>query len=203
MIVDYKRLLPLLISEKMTPAQFMLCYLHWNKEYELMFQYEDPTKESGAWVTIPELEDLIERDYVRWTDPSLSKRKYLPSEFEITDKFRNLIYNKQPEICAEEFWNTYPAMAKINGKRMPLRNLGKEQSKDGFIKTYAHKYGKHKHLHERIMEGLRYAKKHGEVNMNILNFLNSEIYEGFYEESVKEIQNLASKSGKDFKEFLS
>lgn len=197
-MIDYKRLMDVLSKMKMNANQFLLLTLLTNREWDLIYRFHNPASPKGRWVKKEDMDDLLERGYVRWLNPS--ERNYMPTELEVTEKFTKDLYSKDPLLAGEDYWNTYPAMLTINGKKYPARNLGKTTNKSQFLEHYAKTYGYDLQTHEKIMVGLRYAKKQGEIRMNILSYLNSEQYLVDYErqneETARFLENVAD--NKDF-----
>ena len=179
-MIDYQALMPILIRHKITPAQFLLMVLIQRKEYKLIYQYENPVHENGSWVTIAEVENLLERGYLRWMNPNAKERTYFPSEFEVTDAFLSEIYHENPMNAALEYWQCYPPKIRVQGQLLSGRSLGQVMDKERFLEWYAEAYGTDLHQHRTVMEGLRYAKKAGPLGMNILDYLTSGEYEADY-----------------------
>jgi hypothetical protein len=189
-MIDYKALMPVLIKHKITPSQFLLMLLIQQKQFKLIYQYENPMNEGGRWVTVAEIENLVERGYLRWMNPNAKERTYFPSEFEVTDKFLSEIYHENPMTAAEEFWDCYPAKIGHKGQTIAAHSLGKVMDKQRFLEWYAEHFGGEVNKHAMVMEGLRHAKKAGTLALNIFDYLNSGAYESDYmasRESDKEL----------------
>ncbi|NRB62088.1 MAG: hypothetical protein HRU40_03480 [Saprospiraceae bacterium] len=174
-MIDYKRLMPMLIDKKMNPNQFMLLLLIYNREFELIYRFSNPTSDSGRWVTKKDIHNLIDRGYLRWMD-SNEKRQYVPTEFEVTDKFIKDIYTDYPMEAALAFWNLYPSVIRIMGRNFPGKDLGEIMTKEEFLDSYVSHYARDTELHQKIMKGLRFALKNNSIHTTILSYLESEQY---------------------------
>lgn len=182
MLEDVKQFTDFLVKWKITPNQFFLCWLlFWDhKEYKggkrpnpndpltfaNVYRYAKKVKN---W-NVDEINDLVEKGLIE--NPSGKQMKI--DQMKVTQKFIDeLLVNKKRE---DEFWDAYPTWIKnFHNPSKPQINLKTCVESD--IKTLYRKFVKTKKKHERVMEILKWAKRHDKIRCNIENFVKSKMWE--------------------------
>jgi len=98
------------------------------------------------------------------------------AKLEVTDKFRSVL--NTPASMFDEMWNTYPSFAIINSTNIPLKSGNRLQLQLQYLKTIKSSIVEH----NRILDDIRYGKKHKLIVMNITNFINSKFWEALREQ---------------------
>ena len=171
MFSNLKKYVSTLTGFDVTANQFLFLWLTYLKEYALMYEYV----QNRDGFTSEEIKDLQEKGYVM----SLNQEgEYYVDSYVITDKFSETLFNEDPTLAAQEFWDTYPRLLYIDRKRFSARNT----NKDLFLEVYQKQVGFSIDTHKRVMNALRYAINNKLVSMGIQKWFESKQWETIEEE---------------------
>lgn len=164
MKINIKDLVFLLNKLGVTANQFLFLTIIHEKLYASLYSYE----ELNVGFTMEERNDLIDKGYIVCIS-SNRKESYVDS-YETTLKYEESMYNADPELAAEEFWEEFPPYIVIDGKKIPAKSVDREK----FSTAYHKKIGKYKTVHEEVMKALQYAKSRNAITMGIEKWFLSE-----------------------------
>ncbi len=179
MMEDIKSYMDKLIELKITPNQFLFCYLIHTDNYAEIYRYT----EKGAGWKKEELENLVNRGFIMNINQD---GEWFSDGFIVTEKFtKGFLFDAYEK--AKEFYEAYPAFGSIDGKPFPTKKI----APDKFYSLYNKVTGEKIEVHERAMKALDYAKKTGLANMRIDNWVESRMWEHIE----KSLKHAAQKPG--------
>lgn len=166
MFTDIERYINFLEKNKLTQAQFMMCYLVYRKRYDLAKQFCSiyPT-DDGTFIGQSAKEDLIRRNFIIKVDENGGE--YL-SNYEVSTAFKKAICDKYE--VGNQFWDLYPSIITIKGVNYPLTLMDKFD----FRNIYLERIGYDLAEHQEVMKDIQYGKDHGLIKCGIEKFLRSE-----------------------------
>lgn len=205
MFVEVDELVDFCVEHSLNVEQVFFCYIlyldkiegtRWDPQAQSynqggphianVYKYiQKPKGGDGRMAFRPEdIEDLEEKEFIvdrNRKKPSGNKESY-PDMYEVTDKFVDAVMSSY--TLFDEFWDEYPGFTANfdnprKGNRIPLKATPKSEVK----KIYSEQI-KSRQMHSRLMKGLRYAKRQGEITMNIAKWLSAE----YWKEYLKEMQ---------------
>jgi len=164
MIESTREYVNFLIEHKITPNQYLLCYLVASNDLPNAYTYV----EKGLPFKVSEVQDLIQRGFLI---SSPSDKETGVDSFTMSDENKAIfvIINTDPGV---QFWEAYPPFMWLNGRKVPL----KATSREDFESRYNKKVNKNLVRHRRIMRALTYAKSHNQVNMGIEKWFGAEMW---------------------------
>lgn len=165
--VETEKYVDFLVKHKLTPSQFMFCYL--KASYD-MTSFRKYIKEVGPF-RMEEIKDLITKGYLEdfnATNPNGTKQDYVDS-YIVTPKFHKEIFI-ETEQAGEELWKAFPPFIHINSTRVSARSCDKEV----LIKSYCKKIKNNKNIHEEVLSLLKQAVERNEIKMGIEKWVGSE-----------------------------
>lgn len=160
--VETEKFIDFLVKHKLTPNQFMFCYLKASYDMPSFRKY---IKEVGFF-KMEEIKDLIAKGYVE--DFNTEGRDYVDS-YLVTPKFTKEIFI-ETEQAGEELWKAFPPFIHINSTRVSARSCDKEV----LIKSYCKKIKNNKNIHEEVLSLLKQAVERNEIKMGIEKWVGSE-----------------------------
>ena len=212
MIIMIHEYVSFLARWKISPKQFLLVYLLYLTEYERRTGrkiYSRPafSKQSiqsslyhyGQWTG--NLDDATEGVIrARFTTGNVKylvdqgilheKTNIHTTDFDtlsLSDSFIDTLFVSNTDF--EEFWDIYPAFHLTDkGARLTLKVTDKDEFEQVYFERIINK-----DLHKRIIDTVRWANKRKLINMNVENFLKSEMWKEFE----KEMANAPSEVNKE------
>jgi len=171
MIDNVKKFIDLLVRFEINANQLLFLTIVHKKDYAPLYKFVT----EGKGFTPEEIDDLVDKGLVI----NLNKDEdYFLDSFITTDTFITGLYYEDEEIAPTEFWDAYPRMLYVEGKRFAARNTDKVQ----FFEDYNKVIGMRVDRHKEIMECLHYAVKNKLVNMGIRKWFDSKQWETIEEE---------------------
>src|SRR5437899_5885237 len=170
MIYDINKYTEFLCRTKITPNQFYICYLLYNKEYSLLQQY---INEVGLFKK-QDLHNLIDKGFILNMNPKADV-------FNIIDLCVTLEFTEfmlvEPEEAVEEFFKEYPDQLVVNGIKVPAKGLTFSDEAE-LKKRYIQIIKKNKFLHLDIINIVKDYKKNnnGYATMKIDKFVTSQYW---------------------------
>lgn len=171
MIDNVKKFIDLLIKFEINANQLLFLTIVHKQDYAPLYKYVT----EGSGFKPEDIDSLVDKGLVINLN---EKDDYYLDSFICTDKFITGLYYEDEEIAASEFWDTYPRMLYIEGKRFAARNT----DKDKFFEDYNKEIDMRVDKHKKIMECLSYAVKNKLVNMGIRKWFDSKQWETIEEE---------------------
>jgi hypothetical protein len=165
--VETEKYVDFLVKHKMTPNQFMFCYLKATYNMTSFRKYIKGVQHFKA----EEIKDLIERGYIEdfnEKNPNGTRQDFIDS-YLITPKFHKEIF-VETEQAGEELWATFPSFLIINSNRVSAKSC----DKDVLIKTYCKRIKNNKKIHEEVLSLLKQAIERNEIRMGIEKWVGSE-----------------------------
>ncbi len=168
MIYDTEKYVNVLIRLKITPNQFFICWVLYNKQYALLKAYMDM---SGVF-NRHEIDDLVDKDIIT----RIKKDSYDVDNLFVGLRFADEMII-EPEDAWEEFFNAYPAYLKINDTKIAARGLTLSDERAAKEK-YFDLLKKNKYLHKKVLLLLEGWKRsnNGYATMKIDKFLTSKYW---------------------------
>jgi len=176
-MIDIERCTDFLVENDITPSQFFFLWYTLNRKYALLYKY---SAKKGAFKR-GELNDLENKGFIETSDDS---EGLYADDFSITEKFRDLIYSKDPENMFVEFWNAYPPYLFINSKKMPTKGCNMEELEVRYVKLIKRNVP----LHNSIMNAVDWARPRGYLNTGIIKFFESRAWEYIHVEMRESIE---------------
>jgi hypothetical protein len=174
---DSKKLTEVCIKYQITPNQFYVLYLVYNKDWESIIAYTQKVvrgfEENGNKITgfnvESELEPLVKKGYLmNWG----TNNKFEYFDLALTPIFEEKIF-VDTQVAGKELFDLYPHWLHVNGQRV----IAKSCDKDLYMDKYAKKIGNSKDKHNKIIEDLKIAKEKDLINFKIANFIDGELWE--------------------------
>jgi hypothetical protein len=136
-----------------------------------VYQYSEQIEK---W-TPAEIDDLVRKGLLIDANPVADGQKpSYPDHFVVSDQFIELVFKKADSF--EEFWEAYPSFVNnfddARGPMIPLKAAVMEEVEDLY-----HKRVRTREKHRQVMESLEWGKKNGLINMNILKYVGSAMYD--------------------------
>ena len=180
MFVEINDYIKFLCEHKMTPNQFLLCYLtHLDKTKSKdkgianIYRY---VQKVTTW-TESEVDDLLDRGYLSQTK-SFGKAVNFDN-FDVTEKFTIDLFISEDKF--DDVWKIYPSTVpnfhNVRGPSVKLKAVDKEE-----VRRIYYSYVKTKVLHTKVMELLQWAVDNNQINMSIRNWVASKQWEVIEEE---------------------
>ena len=170
-MINVKKFIDLLCKFEINANQLLFLIIVHKKDYAPLYKFVT----EGAGFDPEEIDELIEKGLVINLN---DKDDYYLDSFITTDKFITGLYFEDEEIAPSEFWDAYPRMLYIDGKRFAARNT----DKDKFFEDYTKEIDMRVDKHQEIMKCLEYAVKNKLVNMGIRKWFDSKQWETIEEE---------------------
>jgi len=171
MIDNTKKFIDTLCKFQINANQLLFLTIVHKKDYAPLYKYVV----EGEGFEPEEIDALVDKGLVI----DLNKGdEYLMDSYIVTDKFLEGLYFDDEEAPAREFWDMYPRMLYIDGKRFAARNT----DKDKFFEDYAKEIGMRVDKHKDIIQALEYAVQNKLVNMGIRKWFDSKQWEAIQEE---------------------
>ncbi|MAN60072.1 MAG: hypothetical protein CMC08_09585 [Flavobacteriaceae bacterium] len=167
-MIDARRYVAFLIEHQLSPSQFLFLYLLLFDEIALLYQY---CAEFQAF-TRKELVELQDKGFAICTVEDKNSVLYADA-FEVTDKFRELLFSKHPEEMFEELWNKYPNFHSHYSKRTPTKACNKEELREDYVKLIR----RNRPLHNSIITSVEWGKQRGYLNLGITQFIEGRRWE--------------------------
>jgi len=171
MFIDVNKYVKTLVDFNITADQFLLLWLTHLKDYKLLYRYVS----MGDGFTSNVVADLEKKGYLLNLNNTYDN--YVDS-FIVTDKFKETLFNSDDEIAPQEFWDNYPRLLYINGKRFSARAINKDKFFEDYQKEVGHSIDKH----NKVMNCLKYAVKNRLISMGIQKWFESKQWETIEEE---------------------
>jgi len=169
LIYPLDKFVDVLIMLDICPLQLLFCLIVHERRSDLLYKIAN----EGTVFPQPKLDELEEKGLIVDTNPG-AQTKY--SDFyEVTDKFVSKFYSAST-IDGEEFWNAYPGFINIDGKRMPVKGVNKEELTRWYHKSIGSKYD-----HKRVMAALHYARDNKLIHMRIDRWLQAHSFVDIWE----------------------
>ena len=156
MIVEIEKHIGVLLNLKISPSQFLFCFLTHQHLHAELYRY---IEEGPGW-SAEELLDLQKRGLVLNLNQGTQT---FPDLYVVDDKFVNLVFSEDKERTGMECWNAFPAELNIDGKSFPGRNMDQDQ----FLKDYYGLIGHSPEKHKRVLEALEFAKRSGKIRQGL------------------------------------
>lgn len=164
MIEDPKQFVEFLARHRLSSDQFLFMFLIYKENYTSLYIYTEQVKGLHP----EEIQDLVRRGYLR--NENSAPGDYFADSFIVTEKFTAVAFDMTNKDAATEFWDAYPPILYIDGKRFSATAVNKEL----FLEKYTKKIGYSKRLHKKVMAALTYGKQINAVNMGIEKWFQSE-----------------------------
>jgi len=170
MIIDLERWVEFLHKTKLTPGQYTLLSIMYEKKFKLIYQLK---ASNDRVLTKEEVHDLVDLGYIyNWNESGM----YALDQFEMTEKGIEIFEKNCEWVCAETFITTYPKWLFINGKQVSARSCDLDQLERLYFKKVV-KTGQH----QRVMEQLLWAIKNHKISMGIEKWFLSRQWEAIEE----------------------
>lgn len=167
MTLDLKEWIEILCKLKISPNQYAICMLVYDKDVASTLKYYH--ENAGKQFTYAEIDELVDKEYLL----RLSKdpKNYQLDYFTITEKFKSDFLIDEDD-AGDEFWNTYPSWIWMNNRKVSAKSC----DKDELIENYNRKIKGKKKLHLKILETIKeYSLRNdGFAIMGIEKFVGSE-----------------------------
>jgi hypothetical protein len=171
MIDNVKKFIDTLVKFEINANQMLFLTIVHKKDYAPLYKFVT----EGIGFLPEEIDELVDKGLVINLN---SDDDYYLDSFITTDKFIAGLFFEDEEIAPSEFWDAYPRMLYVDGKRFAARNTDKDQFFDDYNKEIGMRVDRHKH----IMSCLEYAVKNRLVNMGIRKWFDSKQWEAIEEE---------------------
>lgn len=168
-----------LCTHKLSPNQFLLCYLlyteHMIRDKESNLRYATVGNiykycDKGTGWSNSDVEDLIEKGYL--IDTTKTKDTYAIDRLILTEKFVDLMFINA-NFAFEEFFEAYPNSTMIDGKAAFLKAVDPDVVAERYKKAIKNSAVKH----AEIMEIIAYAKENNLINMRVDKFVMGKLWE--------------------------
>ena len=179
---DPKQFVAFLAKHRLSSDQFLFMYLIYRELYTELYTYTEQVKGLHP----EEIQDLIRRGYLKNENVS---NEYFADSFIVTEKFTSEIFKVAKE-AALEFWNAYPPLLWVDGKRFSALAVDKE----AFLEDYMEKIGFSRRLHSKVMKALNYGKELNAVNIRIDRWYKAKSWEQL-EKEMNESQSQGERYG--------
>lgn len=177
-MIDIERYTEFLIKHKMSPAQFLFLWYLLQRKFSLLYRYCTEIRPFSKG----EINDMIEKGFIE--KPKEATEGLFADDFQITQKFRDLIFSQDPDLMFEEFWNAYPNFLFIDSKRVPTKGTNMEDLEERYVKLIKQNLP----LHHCIMNTIEWARTRGYLNTGILKFFESRGWEAIYSEMKSSVE---------------
>lgn len=171
MIEDIKKFVDILVKFDISANQLLFLTIVHRKDYAPLYKFVT----EGEGFDPDEIDSLVNKGLVINLN---QKDDYYMDSFVVTDMFLEGLFYDDETIPGTEFWNRYPKMLYIEGKRFAARNT----DKDKFVEDYYKEIGMRVDKHKKIMEALEYAIKNKLVTMGLRKWFDSKQWETIEEE---------------------
>lgn len=178
-MINYKQMMDFMIKTGLRESQIVFLYIILKKDYPELYRY---CQEISAFKK-SEIQDMVDKGYVTNTSPD-DPGMYADS-FEVTEKFRKLVFAERPELLFEEFWNSYPNFLFIEGKKFPTKGTNMETLEENYIKLIKENVG----LHNSIIASVEWGKSRGYLTTGILKFFESQGWRQLHQEMKDTLEN--------------
>jgi hypothetical protein len=184
MFVDVKKHVDFLIEAKMSPEEFLFCYLLYSENKNpypgrpIYLTSADAMSSLYKYVSIRPwskvmIDSLVQRGWII-EQPKYKGEKYRPEYYETSGKFIDKVFG--PSNRFEEFWDTYPSFVdnfqRMGGPKVRLKTITIDEA----TKLY-HKMVPNRATHVRMMDALRWAVANKRVSMGLEKWLGSKQWE--------------------------
>jgi hypothetical protein len=159
------QLVDFLVKHRISSDQFLFMFLIYREDYVALYKYTEQVKGLHP----EEVQDLVRRGYLKSEN---NNAEYFADAFIVTDKFTSEIFEVTRD-AALEFWDTYPPLIYVQGRRFSTKNEDKEK----FLDEYTVKIGYSLRLHRKVMHALKYGIEVGAVNTGIGKWFRSKQWE--------------------------
>lgn len=169
MIYETRKYIDILTKLKITPNQFLFCWLLYNKQWD---ELKDYLQGFGKF-TIEEINDLVDKDIILKMSPT-KKRDVVPADLHVTEIFAHEMIVTDDDAW-DELWSTYPSKLVINGTQFASKGIKLEEEKELRLR-YLKYIKKNKYEHVKIIALIQNwaSKNKGFATMKIDKFIISE-----------------------------
>lgn len=169
MIYETEKYVDILVKLGITPNQFFICWVLYNRQYELLAKYI----EMNGVFKKEDIDGLVNKDLILLTKAG----SYDIGEMVVTQEFAEEMII-EPEEAWEQFFNTYPNMLVVNNIKYAAKGLSISDEL-ACVTKYTELLKKNKYLHIRIVNAVEKWKKdnNGYATMKIDKFLTSKHWE--------------------------
>jgi len=169
LIYPLDKFVDVLIKLGISPLQLLFCLIIYERRRDLLYKIA----EEGTVFPQTVLDELENKGLIVDTNPG-TNTKYADF-YEVTDEFVSLFYSAS-NLDGEEFWNAYPGFINIDGKRMPVKGVNKEELTRWYHKSIGSKYD-----HKKVMSALHFARDNKLIHMRIDRWLQAYSFVDIWE----------------------
>tara|TARA_R110002153_G_scaffold220015_1_gene372505 strand:+ start:4943 stop:5527 length:585 start_codon:yes stop_codon:yes gene_type:complete len=169
MVYPLDKYVDVLLKLNISPIQVLFCQIIYERRHDLLYKIG----EEGQIFPKEYLDDLVTKGLVVDTNPSANS-KYA-EYYEVTEEFSNAFYSVST-TDGDEFWKSYPPYSTIDGKKITLKAVNKEE----MVKWY-HKHVGSVHDHKKVMAALQFAKDRKLISTRIDKWLQAETFVDLWE----------------------
>lgn len=168
---DYKKFTKQLIRKNLSPNQFYVCTMLYQKNIKELFDYI----ESNGDFDKREIDDLIEKGYIITTLEGV----YNPKNLVVTPLFDDVVILE--EEMMQQFYDEYPPFIHIVNAVQNSLIPAKTQSSDSLVHSYMKAIRYNPETHEKVMQSLRIlkAKNNNKAPCNIVKFIDTRAWEAY------------------------
>jgi hypothetical protein len=182
-----KELVDFLAKHRLSSDQFLFMFLIYTEDYTSLYKYTENVK----GLMPQEIQDLVRRGYL--INANRDPDQYWADSFVVTETFTSEIF-KNANDAASEFWNTYPSVIYVDGRRFS----GKTADKEEFFERYMKKIGYSNRRHSKVMSALKYGIDRNVITMGIDKWFKSEQWNQLEEEMRMNSERTAQYGDKEF-----
>lgn len=164
MVYALEKYVDVLLKLDIKPSQLFFCQIIYEKRHDLLYKIA----QEGHSFPVEDLNDLEDKGLIVNTNPEGDNT--FADFFEIKPKFINAWYSAS-KADGEEFWKMYPPFITIQGKKVPVKGVNKEE----LVRWYHTNVGT-MHEHGKVIEALEYAVKNKLISMRIDKWLQAEAF---------------------------
>jgi len=172
MIQNVKEYTDFLVKHKISPNQYFFMRLIAEENWAPLTIYQEKNRK----FLHSEIGELIDRGLVI---PPKDPKETDVSYYSVSDKIRKELRLDSDPSPGYEFWDAYPPSTWINGQRVYLKQLDKEE----FIEYYNNEVHGSLSRHRDIMRALQHGKNLDEVKSRIDRWLKGEVWKPLLEEA--------------------
>lgn len=171
MFENCREFVDLLCTLGISPNQFLICWLIYEKNVPATLKYYEENKRNK--ISHADIDWLLNNGFLLRIDKS-KNGVYDTDEFLTTTKFSEAFLVDDYD-AGEEFWTAYPSWLFFDNSR----KTAKAVDKDELIEDYLKKINNSRKTHLKVMEVVKkYASENkGYAAMNIKNFVGSKHWE--------------------------
>lgn len=153
-----------LIEHKITPSQYLLLTLLYEREIKLISEYKRVFCNGGSMIPKEKIEDLVTRGF-------LTK---MGDKYKLGESFIQIFVDADKAV--EEIYELYPSfMLSDKGVSIPLNTMDRQIFKQIYIPKIMGNVNEHK----EVLKDIQYAINNNLVTVGINKFLTSNQWRGF------------------------